>query len=265
MRNRPVTATPAEIWQTTTGAVGALHVVLVHGSLDRSAGLLKLSRRLDSRFRVTRYDRRGYGRSRHCGGPFDMERQVADLLDVISRAESASGRCVVVGHSYGGNVALAAAQRDPRTVAGVVAYESPWSWEPWWRGGGAGADALAWRHDPAEAAERFMRNLIGDARWERLPPTSRAARRDEGEAMIGEMVDLSERAPWVPELIGVPVLALHGEHGADRHRRGSESLAEQIDDAVVTAVPGARHFGPNTHPDIVAGLVADFIDRLAAR
>ena len=46
----------------------AVHIVLVHGSLDRSAGMTKLSRRLEDGFRVARYDRRGYGRSMRTPG-----------------------------------------------------------------------------------------------------------------------------------------------------------------------------------------------------
>ena len=253
---------PQPIWTATTGASHARHVVLVHGSLDRSAGLLKLSRRLDARFRVTRYDRRGYGRSTPHPGPFDIDRQVDDLVRVIQRAPDAAGPVVVVGHSYGGNVGLAAADRHPDLVAGVVTYESPLSWMPWWPGNSAGGDAMAWRDDPEEAAERFMRRLIGDARWDRLPPSSRAARRAQGPAMIGELADLRQRAPWSAERIGVPVLALHGEHGQDHHRRGTEALTTMLPEAVSAIVPDARHFGPNTHPEQVADLVIEFLDQL---
>lgn len=250
------------IWSATTGRSGAPHVVLVHGSLDRSAGLLKLSRRLDERWRVSRYDRRGYGRSRPHGGPFSMPEQVADLVAVIEAAPDTAPPCVVVGHSYGGNVGLATAERRPDLVAGVVAYESPLSWEPWWPADTAGGDAMAWRDDPEEAAERFMRRLIGDDRWDRLPPSSRAARRAEGAAMIGELADLREHPPWSPEQIRVPVLVLHGEFGRDHHRTGARALSTMLPDVELRVVEGARHFGPNTHPDLVADLVDAFVDRV---
>ncbi len=76
---------------------------------------------------------------------------------------------------YGGNVALALADRHPELVRAVGVYESPLSWLDWWPGTTAGADALATRGDPAEAAERFMRRLIGDERWHRLPESTRRA------------------------------------------------------------------------------------------
>lgn len=249
------------VWATTTGTVGGMHVVLVHGSLDRSAGLLKLSRRLDERFRVTRYDRRGYGRSVPHPGPFDIDQQVADLVAVIGAAPDASVPVVMIGHSYGGNVALATADRHPDLVAAVVTYESPLSWLDWWPGNSAGGDAMEWRDDPQEAAERFMRRLLGDDRWERLPETSRQARRSEGPAMVGELSDLRRRAPWNAARVVVPVLALHGEHGHDHHRLGAEVLAAMLPDAVSRSVADARHFGPNTHPDDVARVVIEFLER----
>ena len=51
------------LWSEEAGAADDPLVVVIHGSMDRSAGMLKLSRRLDDDFRVLRYDRRGYGRS----------------------------------------------------------------------------------------------------------------------------------------------------------------------------------------------------------
>lgn len=249
------------VWWASSGArrdPSAVHVILIHGSLDRSAGLLKLSRRLDRRFAVTRYDRRGYGRSRPCDGPFGMSGQVDDVVDLISAAEIRSP-CVVVGHSYGGNVALALAERRPESVAAVVTYESPLSWLEWWPGRSAGGDAMAWRDDPEEAAEQFMRRLIGDERWERLPPSSRAARRAEGPALIGELADLRASAPWSADRIDVPVLAVYGEHGRDHHRRAMHHLGEHLAQVEVTEMRGAGHFGPNSHPDDMAMLVERFV------
>ena len=162
------------------GPIGGPLVVLIHGSMDRSSGMLKLSRVLDSRCRVARYDRRGYGRSVPTSdhkpgphpGPFDMAAQVGDLVEVI-----AGRAAVLVGHSYGGNVALATAQRHPHLVRSVAIYETPMSWMPWWPGNTAGGAAVAASHSPDEAAERFMRRMIGDERWDGLPERTRATRR----------------------------------------------------------------------------------------
>jgi pimeloyl-ACP methyl ester carboxylesterase len=253
--------TTPQLWSAVAGG-GGVFVVLVHGSLDRSAGLLKLSRRLDERYVVARYDRRGYGRSQPHPGPFGIDGQVDDLVEVIRRhAPGPDVPCIVVGHSYGGNVALAAVDRHPGLIDAVVTYETPLSWLSWWAGG-AGSDAVAWQEDPAEAAERFMRRLIGDERWARLPASTRAARRSEGPAMVGELIDLRSGAPWQPERIDVPVRCLYGEHGRSHHQRGAEHLAEMLPDATAIRIDGAHHFGPNTHPDDVGACIIEFIDRV---
>jgi len=246
----------AALWSEESGPGDAALVVLVHGSMDRAAGLLKLSRRLDERHRVARYDRRGYGRSAPHPGPFTMDGQVADLMTVL-----AGRRAVVLGHSYGGNVALALAARDPMAIAGVVTYESPQSWQPWWPGSTAGAAALDADGDPADAAEQFMRRLVGDERWERLPERTRTARRREGVAMVGELRDLRRHAPWAPAAITVPVVALYGGHGAAHHRLGMAHLAEVIPGTGLVEIAGARHFGPNTHPDAVAEVIEALVRR----
>lgn len=247
------------VWAAASGEPGAPPVVLIHGTLDRSAGLLKLSRRLDGEFRVVRYDRRGYGRSVEHPGPFDAAGNIDDLVTIIDAM--CDRPAVLVGHSYGGNVALGVADRRPELVRTVAVYETPQSWEPWWSGGSAGGHALEARDDPAVAAERFMRRLVGDARWERLPPSTRDARRAEGRALVGEMADLRVSAPWSADRIQAPVLVMYGEHGQIHHRDGARRLADMLPGAEIHQVEGARHFGPNTHPDAVAALVIDFLVR----
>jgi len=240
------------------GAPDAPLVVLVHGAMDRSAGMLKVSRRLDDRYRVLRYDRRGYGRSVPHPGPFDMEGQVADLVDLLG-----GRRAAIVGHSYGGNVALATAQRHPHLVAGAVVYESPLSWEPWWPGTTAGAIAMQQAHDPSDAAELFMRRLIGDARWEALPERTRSTRRAEGPAMVGELADLRANRPWSAEQVHVPVAVGYGSMGRPHHRDAMARLAGRLPDATITVLEGCGHGAPTSQPDrFVDELVLPLLQRV---
>ena len=98
------------------------------------------------------YDRRGYGRSVGVGPPFGVDEQVEDLVAVID------GRpAIVFGHSFGGDVALAAAERHPELVRAVGTYEAPMSWEPWWPDDTAGGDAVRLGEDegPSAAADAF--------------------------------------------------------------------------------------------------------------
>jgi pimeloyl-ACP methyl ester carboxylesterase len=242
------------VWSHETGDPGAPLVVLVHGTMDRSAGLLKLSRRLDDRFRVLRYDRRGYGRSAPHDGPFGMEQQVDDLVALLG------GRpAVVFGHSYGGDVALALADRHPDLVRAVGVYEAPLPWLDWWPTSATGSQALQ-DGGPASAGELFVRSLIGDARWSRLPAGTRAARRREGPAMVAELDDLGANPPWEAERITIPAVAMRGSDGQPHHARSTAHIASALDCPLVE-IEGARHFGPNTHPDAVAAVLAELVGR----
>lgn len=235
------------IWSDEAGPEDAPLIVIIHGSMDRSAGMLRLSRRLDADLRVVRYDRRGYGRSHPHPGPFGMDEQVADLVGLLR-----GRRAVLVGHSYGGNVALATAARHPGLVAGVVVYESPLSWMPWWPSTTARTLADAAEVGPGETAERFMRRLIGDRRWDELPERTRQVRRQEGESLIGELGDLRAHAPWTADQIRVPVAVGVGERGAPHHQDGMRRLVELLDDASLTVLQGAGHGAPQSHPNAVA-------------
>ena len=64
--------TSTGVWSESSGSQSDPVIVLAHGSMDRSAGMLRLSRRLSDRFLVIRYDRRGYGRSAKIGRPFQQ-------------------------------------------------------------------------------------------------------------------------------------------------------------------------------------------------
>jgi pimeloyl-ACP methyl ester carboxylesterase len=243
------------MWSDESGPAGASLVALVHGSMDRASGMLRLARVLDHDRRVLRYDRRGYGRSTPVvdghqvphPGPFGMDAQVDDLVALLD-----GRRAVLVGHSYGGNVVLATAARHPHLVEAVALYESPQSWEPWWPGTTAGGEAVASAAAPDEAAERFMRRMIGDAKWEVLPERTRATRRREGSAMVGELADLRGVAPWTAEAVRVPVRAGVGSRASAHQQRGMRHVAASIAGAVLVELQGCGHDAPLSHPALFA-------------
>ncbi len=242
------------IWSTVSGPLDGPAICIVHGSMDRSTGMMRLARRVDHAARVVRFDRRGYGRSRAHSGPFTLAGNVDDLIAVLDL--HLPDRAVhLFGHSYGGDVVLAASRRLGDRVASIAVFEPPLSWTPWWPSGSANllvdVDGQP-VDDTDDAAERFMRRLIGDDRWERLPPRTRTERRAEGRALVGELADLRERPAFDVVDISVPVLAMCGSRGADHHRRAARELEEMLPEARSLEIPGARHFGPNTHPDEVA-------------
>ena len=252
-----MTAGVRGLWVQATGA-GPL-VVLVHGAMDRASSMLRVRRALERECRVVRYDRRGYARSLELGPATSLDQQVDDLAAVVG-----SDGAAVVGHSLGGVICLALAERSPEQVVAVVAYEAPMMWEPWWPAGTAGATALASGSrrdggdgDPGDAAEAFMRRMLGDARWSRLPAPVRAERRAEGPTLLAELrtVHHPAPAPYRPERLTVPVVAAFGSETQPQHRRAAQELARRAPRGVLERIDGAGHGAHLTHPQAFAGLV----------
>lgn len=233
-------------------------VVLVHGTMDRSTSFGRVARSLGDDHRVVRYDRRGYGRSLDLGPAESFDQQVDDLVSVVGDTSA-----VVAGHSFGGTIALAAASRRPDLVRGVVVYECPLPWFDWWPAHSAGGAAASGSGDPADAAERFMRRMLGDQRWEKLPPSTREARRSEGPTLVAEMRNLrSGTVPFDLAAVEVPVVAAHGTAAIEHHRRSIETIAAGVPHGELVVVDGASHGVHLTHPAEFAQLVRR-VDALA--
>ncbi len=162
----------------------------------------------------------------------------------------------VVGHSFGGVIALALAERSPEMVCSVVAFESPMAWTTWWPAATAGSAAMAAADQAADAAERFMRRIVGDERWEALPERTRAQRRAEGPALVAELRSIRDAAnpPYDPTALGVPVLAAHGTASSPHHRQTAEELARLAPFGELAIVEGAGHGVHLSHPADLAAL-----------
>jgi pimeloyl-ACP methyl ester carboxylesterase len=252
-------------------------VALVHGAMDRSGGMLRVRRVLQSSCQVLRYDRRGYARSLPAGPPASFDQQVDDLAVLLD------GRpAVLAGHSLGGVICLALAERRPGLVRSVLAYEAPMMWAPWWPAGTAGNRALASVDDGAadgnghgaggsptgpgrasvdggahDAAEQFLRRMIGDDGWDRLPRGMRAERRAEGPTLIAEIRSLRPPfpVPFEASEITVPVLAAHGSQTRLHHKRATEELAHTAPRGELAVIEGAGHGAHLSHPEAFAALV----------
>ena len=238
----------------TTSDTDTLTVILIHGSMDRQAAFARVARKLGDAQRVITYDRRGYGKSVHQRGVFSMTEHIEDLREVIQFVE-VDKPIVLVGHSFGGAVALAFAQRFPDQVAGLVVYESPMSWEPWWPKDSGGSAAVAIAHDPEEAAETFMRRFIGHRRWEALPEFTRQQRRSEGAALVGELSDIRRHKPWDLDQVRGPLMAGYGSLSKPHLQASAELLGQQPDCRSVM-IEGAHHNAHSGSPDQFVDLLA---------
>jgi len=228
-------------------------VVLVHGSLDRGASFARVVRRLADLHVVT-YDRRGYHHSRAMPVAGSLAGHVADLLAVVGE-----GPAVVVGHSYGGDVALGAAIEAPGAIGAVGAYEPPLPWLEWWPRRSASSIT---GEDPATYAEGFFRRVVGDAGWDRLSDQARADRHADGPALVAELADLrAEEAPFDVGDLRVPLVLGRGGASVWHHRKAVDALVELVPGAEVVEIPGSAHGAQLSHPDAFAAFVRRVVQR----
>jgi pimeloyl-ACP methyl ester carboxylesterase len=234
-------------------------VVLVHGSLDRSTSFTRVIRRLTDIHTVI-YDRRGYHRSRDAV-PLrtTLDGHIDDLLGVIG------GRpAVVVGHSYGGTIALGAALRHdpPSTITAVAAYEPPLPWLDLWASRNASARSRYPNDDPATVAEAFYRRVMGPDGWERLSESAREERRADGPALVAELAAIRlTDPPFDVATLRLPAVFGRGERSLPHHRQAVAWLVEHAPGVELVELAGAGHGAHLSHPDGFAAFVRRAIER----
>jgi pimeloyl-ACP methyl ester carboxylesterase len=92
-------------------------VLVLHGGPGLSDYTAPLAAELEDAFRVIRYQQRGLAPST-ASGPFSISRHVADAVAVLDAA--GAERAYVIGHSWGGHLAMYLAVRHPGRVLGLV-------------------------------------------------------------------------------------------------------------------------------------------------
>ncbi|MHB8463158.1 MAG: alpha/beta fold hydrolase [Vulcanimicrobiaceae bacterium] len=107
------TGTTLEVW----GDSGPL-MLLVHGMSSSRRSWMRIVERYGSRFRIAAYDQRGHGESSGVGGPMTLAQCLDDLASVAQQLDEPID--VLIGHSWGGAVAIAGGQRiDARRVVAI--------------------------------------------------------------------------------------------------------------------------------------------------
>ena len=237
-------------------------IVLVHGAMDRAASFGRTMRRLPD-FDVVAYDRRGYADSPHVPGRGTLDAHATDLATVIAWTGASS--VVVVGHSLGGTVGLALAERGDDRLVAVGAFESPAPWLDDSRSSvGGGAVDVADREGDAAGAEFFYRLMVGEHTWSRLRERDRAARRAEGPALLDELRDLRDpRTSIALDRVVLPVTVGAGGRSAEHLRRTAASLCRALPDAEQVDIADSGHGAHLSHPDDFARFVRATVARAA--
>ncbi|WP_298209393.1 alpha/beta hydrolase [Ferrimicrobium sp.] len=232
----------------------ALRLVTIHGAMDRGNSFRQLASLLPS-VEVVIWDRAGYARSIEVA-PAGVDDHLADLAGVLDEKPA-----LVFGHSLGGTYALWLASLGHPHLLGVSTFESPLPGGAWW-----GDD---WDIDPHEAAlgrvpkersqalaEAFLRRMISDATWERLPERTKALRRAEGSAFILELGQLVDGGVTFDlDSIKVDVVAGISSRPSRHHRVGLAKLVDSVQ-ATTYCVMNSRHGVHLTNPAAIAEIVS---------
>jgi pimeloyl-ACP methyl ester carboxylesterase len=251
-------------------------VVLLHGQPGSGADWRHVAERLPRGLSVLAPDRPGYGASQRPAGGFAAGAR-ALVADMDARGID---QAVLVGHSYGGGVALAAAALAPERVAALVLLASV--------GPGCltGADRplaapvsgeffalMAWRLTPWLARA----GLAGLTRLRRRPLAANElvnwqiwayAHRDHGplwrsflteqRALVREADYLAASLPAVTQ----PVLLLADPHDMIIPVRATHRLAAALPDARVLLLRGPGHHLPLRAAPQIAGAITGFLATL---
>lgn len=265
----------ASVYYREWGSAGA-PVVLLHGSAGSGAQWEALAAVLSPRFHVVAPDLPGYGRTGDwTGGRTDLTGGAA-LLD--APALGAPRPVHLVGHSYGGALALRAALDRPERIASLTLIE-PVAFHLLGEGGDLGralhgeiadlAGGFAVRVSAGKrdgAMARFVDFWNGPGAWDRARPETRrdlARRADRVAADFAAL--MGETAPLAAYgRIAAPTLVLCGQTSHWATYAVAEMLEGALPAARLSIVPGAGHMAPITHPDPVNRAVAAHLEAASA-
>ncbi|WP_197986857.1 alpha/beta fold hydrolase [Nocardia wallacei] len=245
-------------------------VIVVPGVLSVASGYLAFARALGAHYTVHVMQRRGRDGSGPQGADYSIGKECADLLAL--RAET--GAELLVGHSYGGLVALESARGCPG-IRKVAVYEPGLSID--------GSMPSDWmlvyerklaQHKPFDAFVEFVRALGPESvrrtpRWvmRRMMPLVMAA--PERELVTGllaenlrehrEIVRLDNTYPCYREIEAEVLFLQGGKDHAPQADIDRATLEYVIPRCTGHLFPDLDHFGLDKHaPERVAGVIGTF-------
>lgn len=251
-------------------------LLCLHGHPGSGATMAVFQSHFAPRFRVLAPDLRGYGRSR-THAPFAMAQHLEDLEALLTA--QGIGRCLVLGWSLGGILALELALRQPQRVAGLILVATaarPRSNHPPVTWADQGYTAIAsllnrafpgwgWNINTFGRRSLYRYLLQRHTPWayhrlaqEALPAywaTSRWAQRALSQALSQGY----DRLPDVDQ-ITVPALVLCGD--SDRHitAASSQETAHHLPHSTFHCYPQTAHLFPWEVPDLVLSDIDQWLD-----
>ena len=254
-----------EVHDLTPPWLGEPETIVFHHGVGTDAGIWSAWLPvLASRYRLVRFDMRGFGRSHVPGPGFEWS---FDLLagDVLAVAKAASAeRFHLVGESLGGTVAMALAARQPgvlRSLTTCSASHRGGSIQrvQHWRAFIAQNGVEAWSREMM--ALRFAKGAVAADVAEWFHRTQSACSADS----VLDLADLLIGTDLSPELpaISCPTLLLAPDASPFVPLALPVEIRERIPGAELMVFPGARHGLACSHGRACAEALRDFLARRA--
>jgi len=256
-------------------------VVLLHASGGSSRQWNELAEQLQPAFRVCAIDLHGHGAQPawHGAAPFSLAHEVKLVEPLLREA----GRVHLVGHSYGGAVALQLAVAHPGAVASLAAFEPMvYHWlmdaapaqprdAPEEQMPARAALSLAGvahvageallRGAPHDAAQVFVDFWAGAGSWQQMSAGQRdavAGRMRAVHQQFGAVFRAGLSRSQVAR-VSAPMLLMSGERTVPVGRHVAAQLRAALPQAEHMTLPGMGHMGPVTHAREVNRRIVDFL------
>jgi lipase len=249
-----------------------LLAVLLHGTASTGGQWKSLTAWLAPSHLVLAPDLPGYGTAKEqVGGADDL---LADAAPAIALIEAQGGPAHLVGHSYGGAVALAIAMHRPDLVCSLSLIEPVAFYLL--RDGDAGDRRLlreiasvenrirtaiaAGAPEPGMAC--FVDFWNGEGSWARLDPAKQSQLCSQIERVAANFAAIAREPCRLAQIrsIRCPTLLVRGERSPEPVRRIIGILAAAITRGTrLVEIPNAGHMAPLTHPQFVDPLIADHV------
>lgn len=237
-------------------------VVFVHGGLVDSRQWDDQFREFSKRYRVVRYDLRGFGRSDAPAGQFSHVEDLRTLLDFL-KVE----RATLVGLSLGGIVAADFALEHPRAVERIVLVGAGL------RGAQLPVDeklVAIYLSSQQDGAERYADKQLGTPFFAAATPSNARARARLREMLVHNHKALKTLAPGVVQFpepptverlaaIKAPTLVVIGSIDHPNLIAIADILHTKIPGARKVVMPGASHHPPVEQPKEFNRILSDYL------
>lgn len=258
----------AKLSYRESGVASGQPVLLLHSSASSSAQWRALGADLEARFRVLALDFYGYGGTDPRPGHRALT--LADEAALVGALiERCGGPVHLVGHSYGGAVALRAALHWPQRIAALTLIE-PVAFNLL-RDGGKDAPALlkevcevastvaegARIGDTWGAMAAFVDYWSGPGAWSRAPFEIRTALARRVYKVTQDFhAVVSDPTPLVAYRgLRIPTLLVSGENSPAPVHRIADLLSSILPNARQAMLQGAGHMLPLSHAETLGALI----------